>query len=60
MKAKHPIPGLPPMAALALVLGGFTGHLLLFAVVVFFIAGGLIGLALQALNLHNAWKRRVR
>jgi hypothetical protein len=48
------------MAALALVVGGLTGHLLLFVVITFFIVGGLITLASEGLNLRNAWKRRIR
>ena len=48
------------MAFLALVVGGFTGHVLLFAVVVFFVAGGTVELLQRILELCNAWKRRVR
>ena len=55
-----PIPGLYPMAVLGLVIGGFIGHFLLFAVIAFFVAGGLIVLACGILELRDRWTPRVR
>jgi hypothetical protein len=59
MKNKIVIPGLPPMAAFALFVGGFTGQVLVVALVVFFVVGGTIELLHRILELRNAWKRRV-
>jgi hypothetical protein len=46
------------MAVFALVLGGFLGHVLVVAIVVFFVVGGTLELLNQMLDLRNAWKRR--
>lgn len=47
------------MATLALVIGGLAGHVLLCAVVAFFVLGGIVILGLGILELRDAWKRRV-
>jgi hypothetical protein len=60
MQNKIVIPSLPPMAALALFVGGFTGQVLVVALVGFFVVGGMIELLHRILELRNAWKRRVR
>jgi hypothetical protein len=61
MEEKILIPALPPMAAFALlVVGGFVGQVLVFALVVFFVVGGTVELLHRILELRNAWKRRVR
>jgi hypothetical protein len=51
--------GLPPMTGLALLVGGFAGHVLLVALVVFFVVGGTVELLHRMLELRNAWRRRV-
>jgi hypothetical protein len=48
------------MAALALIVGGTTGHFLLFAVIVFFVVDRLLASVHGCLELHDRWKRRVR
>jgi hypothetical protein len=60
MEKKILIPALPPMAAFALLVGGFVGQVLVFALVVFFVVGGTVELLHRILELRNAWKRRVR
>jgi hypothetical protein len=40
--------------------GGLAFRVSLWAAVVFFIAGGTLGLLRKALNLRNAWRMRPR
>lgn len=59
MENKASIPGLPQMAALALVVGGTTGQVLLFAVIGFFVLDRLIASAHGYLELRERCKRRI-
>jgi hypothetical protein len=60
MENKLLTPGLPSMTALALIIGGFTGHVLLFVVILFFVVAGTVELLRRILELRNGWKRRER